>query len=291
MPAMWEWYEDIVIDSGRQPLFLALIAFIATFMITRLITRLIRSGRGPFGNMSAGGVHVHHVVPGVVAVLAGGLMGFSANRHGIWFEVGAVLFGIGAALVLDEFALILHLDDVYWKEEGRLSADAVLIAVAFMGASLVIASPSDPPGPPETDPIVGALIPILFVLLWVIPIGVTMVKGKLLLGAMSMIVPAIAWVAAIRLARPNSPWAHMRYEQRPHLMLRSQERYERLDAKWVPMKRWFEGRIFGFSDEAPESPVEDPHRASAPDQLADPDRHRVPEPVARQDEDETEKQR
>ena len=73
----------------------------------------------------------------------------------------------------DSFALILHLDDVYWEQEGRVSADAVLIAVAFMGACLVIASPGDPPGPPETDPYVNALIPVVFVLLWVLPIGVT----------------------------------------------------------------------------------------------------------------------
>lgn len=270
MRDMWAWYEEIVIDTGRQPLFLALIAFILTFIITRFITRLIRSGRGPFGNVSAGGVHVHHVVPGVVAVLAGGLMGFSANRHGIWFEVGAVLFGIGAALVLDEFAMILHLDDVYWKKEGRLSADAVLIAIAFMGASLVIASPSDPPGPPETDPIVGALIPILFVLLWVIPIGVTMVKGKLLIGAVAMIFPVIAWVAAFRLARPNSPWAHVRYTQHPQLMARSRERYARLDKKWEPAKRWFEERIFGFSDDPDPDSDEGSATESAPGPSSDP---------------------
>lgn len=244
-----DWYQDIIVNSGRQPLFLALVAFIATFIMTRLITRLIRSGRGPFKNLNAGGIHVHHVVPGVIAVLVGGLMGFSATRTGLWEQVGAVLFGIGAALVLDEFALILHLDDVYWEQEGRVSADAVLIAVAFMGACLVIASPGDPPGPPETDPYVNALIPVVFVLLWVLPIGVTILKGKLLTGALSMIFPPIAWVCALRLARPNSPWAHVRYVKREDLRAKSVERYARVDARWRPIRGWFERHVFGFTEE------------------------------------------
>ena len=178
-------------------------------------------------------------------------MGFAATRDGLWQQVGAVLFGIGAALVLDEFALILHLDDVYWEQEGRLSADAVLIAVAVMGASLVIASPSDPPGPPETDPYVGALIPVLFVVLWVAPIAVTILKGKLLLGAISLALPMIAWVAACRLARPSSPWARVRYVRQPELMDRSRERYAKIDARWQPLRRWFQDRIFGFVDREP----------------------------------------
>lgn len=248
---MWDWYREIIIDTGRQPLFLSLVAFILTFITTRAITRLIRSGRGPFGNVSAGGVHVHHVVPGVIAVLIGGLMGFATTRDGIWEEVGAVLFGIGAALVLDEFAMILHLDDVYWKQEGRLSADVVLIAVAVMGASLVIASPANPPGPPESDPLVGALIPIFFILLWVLPIATTILKGKLLLGAVSLAFPVIAWVAALRLARPNSPWAKVRYETRPERMRRSHERYAEIDARWQPLRRWFQDRVFGFVDRDP----------------------------------------
>ena len=246
---VWDWYEDIIIDSGRQPLFLALVAFIATFVVTRAVTRLIRSGRSPFGNINAGGIHVHHVVPGVVAVLVGGLMGFSATRAGLWASAGAVLFGIGAALVLDEFALILHLDDVYWKQEGRVSADAVLIAVAFMGACLVIASPGDPPGPPETDPYVAALIPVIFIVFWVLPIGTTILKGKLFSGAISMVFPPIAWVLAIRLARPNSPWAHVRYSSRPKLMAKSVARYERVDARWRPLRAWFETHVLGFSND------------------------------------------
>jgi len=246
---VWDWYEDIIIDSGRQPLFLSLVAFIATFVVTRGVTRLIRSGRSPFGNISAGGIHVHHVVPGVVAVLIGGLMGFAATRAGFWASAGAVLFGIGAALVLDEFALILHLDDVYWKQEGRVSADAVLIAVALMGACLVIASPGDPPGPPETDPYVAALIPVFFIVFWVVPIGTTILKGKLISGAISMVFPPIAWVLAIRLARPNSPWAHVRYASRPKLMAKSVARYERVDARWRPLRSWFETHVLGFTNE------------------------------------------
>src|SRR5690606_4204050 len=106
------------------------------FVITRVITRLIRAGRGPFGNVTAGSVHVHHVVPGVILTVIGGFGAVAAGRHGFGSAVSAVLFGVGAGLVLDEFALILHLADVYWTEAGRQSVEMVVVTAALVGLLL-----------------------------------------------------------------------------------------------------------------------------------------------------------
>lgn len=245
---MIEWYQHAIVDTGRQPLFLILVAFVLTFVITRVVTRMIRAGIGPFKNVSAGGIHVHHVVPGIIAILVGGLVGFGASAFGFWLNFGAIVFGVGAALVLDEFAMILHLDDVYWKNEGRLSADVVLIACGVMACALVVAAPQDPPGPEETDPYVRVLTPIFFVLLVMMPIAVTILKGKVFVAAVSLL-PFITWVSwftAIRLAKPGSPWAKVFYERRPEKLDRSRARAARSAKRWNPLRKWFQDHVFGF---------------------------------------------
>lgn len=244
---MLNWYLETIVNPGRQPLFLALVAFVATFILTRAITRLIRSGKGPFGNVSAGDLHVHHMVPGVICVLVGGMMALSVSRHGIWIHLAGILFGIGAALVLDEFAMILHLEDVYWQNEGRLSADAVLIAMAVMGCTIWVVAPDNPPGPPETDPWVRVIGPLLFAVLWIVPTAVTVLKGKLLTAAMALWMPYFAWVGAWRLAKPNSPYALFRYQGKPEKLARAQRRYDRIQRRVKPMRDFWMYKVFGFS--------------------------------------------
>ncbi|RRR66131.1 hypothetical protein EHS43_45070, partial [Streptomyces sp. RP5T] len=133
---MGHWLHRNIVEPGKLPLLLALTAFVLTFLITRVITRLIRAGKGPFGNVSTGGVHIHHVVPGVVLTVVGGFGAVASGRNGFGAGLCAVLFGMGAGLVLDEFALILHLDDVYWSEEGRKSVEVVVLTVALVGLVL-----------------------------------------------------------------------------------------------------------------------------------------------------------
>lgn len=126
-------YQDDIIERGRQPQFLLLVAFILTFAIVRFITTSIRDERRlPFiRNIEAGGTHIHHLVPGILLLLMTGYM--AAALAGWWWrDVIAVLFGIGAALTLDEFALWLHLEDVYWLEKGRVSLRAVMVFAAFV---------------------------------------------------------------------------------------------------------------------------------------------------------------
>lgn len=128
---MGDWWYRNIVEPGKLPLLLALAAFLLTFAATRTITRLIRAGRGPFRNVTPGGMHIHHVVPGVILTVIGGFGAVGSGRHGVGASICAVIFGTGAGLVLDEFALILHLADVYWTEQGRQSVEVVVLAAAL----------------------------------------------------------------------------------------------------------------------------------------------------------------
>ncbi len=127
-----------------MPLVFCLVAFILTFFVTRTIVRYIRSHADsdaprkwwqPRNISAGGGLHIHHVVIGVILVMISGVSMVTLGVNGgvPEFTVAATFFGVGAALVLDEFALILHLQDVYWAEDGRTSVDAVFAAVAVAG--------------------------------------------------------------------------------------------------------------------------------------------------------------
>ena len=133
---MGHWWYRNIIEPGKLPLLLALASFVLTFLVTRVITRLIRAGKGPFRNLTPGGMHVHHVVPGVALMVVGGFIAIASGRRGFGAGTAAVLFGMGVGLVLDEFALILHLDDVYWTEEGRKSVEIVVLTVALVALIL-----------------------------------------------------------------------------------------------------------------------------------------------------------
>ena len=133
-------YETHIYNDNKEPLLLLLIAFVLTFAFTRLYTRVAR--RRGWGSASSGGVHLHHMVIGVIMMAAAGLLSFTQfNYHEILYNIAAILFGGGLALTLDEFAMIFHLRDVYWAEEGRTSIDAILIGAAGAGAVLLMASP------------------------------------------------------------------------------------------------------------------------------------------------------
>ena len=140
-------YESHVFGAGREPAFLMLVSFILTLAGTRFYTRMARV-RG-WGSVHVGDVHVHHLVPGVVLSLVAGGLAVGLGLRELWVASLAILFGGGAALVLDEFAMLLHLDDVYWTNEGRLSIDACLAAVAFLGLSILATFPLPTDGPGE----------------------------------------------------------------------------------------------------------------------------------------------
>jgi len=192
--------------TGRRELVAWLVlGFLATFLVTRFITHAIRTGRGPFRNASVGGVHVHHEVYGIFLLLGTGTVEFTYRPDGAWADLLAVLFGAGAALTLDEFALWLHLEDVYWSREGRSSVDAVLIA-AVVGMLLLIGA-----NPFDADRSRGEGVVVLTVALNLCFAVVAILKGRVVLGVVGVFVPLVAAFASVRLARPASPWARRWY--------------------------------------------------------------------------------
>lgn len=78
---MVDWYSREVFEPGRQPMLFALLAFLVTFLVTRMITRMIRAGKGPFRNVSTGDVHIHHVVPGLIVLLLGGVLALGSSER------------------------------------------------------------------------------------------------------------------------------------------------------------------------------------------------------------------
>lgn len=194
-------------------------AFVVTFAVTRGIVRLIRSGRGPFRDTQVGGVHVHHHVYGIFLVLAAGVGEFVYRPGAPWVQIFAAVFGAGAALTLDEFALWLHLDDVYWTEEGRKSVDAVLVAT-LVGLLLVLgARPFDDTA--EEGQIGFALTAALNLGFSLVAI----VKGKISSGVVGLVIPFVALIAALRLAKPRSLWARRRYRQGSRKLDRASARF------------------------------------------------------------------
>ena len=129
-------YDRHIVHAGKEQAFWVLVSFVVTFIIVRVITHAIRSGRGPFGDMSVGGVHLHHLVPGIILLIVTGYLANALHvRTGRTIVAG--LFGVGAALTLDEFALWRHLQDVYWTKQGRRSIDAIVISATLGGLLLL----------------------------------------------------------------------------------------------------------------------------------------------------------
>lgn len=130
-------YRHDIVEAGRQAQFLVLVAFLVTFLLVRALTHAIRSKRaGPFRDVRVGGMHLHHLVPGILLLLVTGYLAIALDVH-LGRRLIAVLYGVGAALTLDEFALWLRLEDVYWAAEGRRSIDAVVVASTIAGIVLV----------------------------------------------------------------------------------------------------------------------------------------------------------
>src|SRR3981081_1897696 len=125
-------------DERRERLFLASLGFLVTFGIVRGITHLIRAGVGPFHNVSTGGLHIHHLVWGILLLLVVGYIWLiEVGTGSSWIaSVSAHAYGAGAALALDEFALWLNLRDVYWLPAGQVSIDAVVIFAALLSAGI-----------------------------------------------------------------------------------------------------------------------------------------------------------
>lgn len=250
------WYSEHVVDTGRAPALFALVGFVVTFVVVRAITRHIRArgakGAAPggaeaapaagaddagpevatpdgrerrrlVGDVTIGGVHVHHQVWGILLVLLAGMLEFRYSPGSPWSEVLALFFGAGAALALDEFALWLYVDDVYWTPEGQRSIVAILVGGALGGALLLSASPVGEM--PDDATAQGRVAFVVTVVVHLVLAFVSVLKGKLATGLIGVVVPVVALVGAVRLAKPASYWARRRYAARPRRMDRAERRF------------------------------------------------------------------
>jgi hypothetical protein len=212
-------------DRGQRSGFLLLAAFLVTFLFIRTSARLIRDPRVTWwpGNVETrSGLHIHHLVWGIGLLLSAGFLGLALDPPSPWRELVAVAFGIGAGLTLDEFALVLYVQDVYWAKEGRASLDAVVVAALLAGLVVMGLAPFDLEEQGGSIAAVACTGLVVFLLA-----AVAIVKGKLLIGLVGVFVPLVALVGAIRLARPGSRWAKRRYAAGGEKLRRAQSRERR----------------------------------------------------------------
>jgi hypothetical protein len=219
------WFRTEIVQTGRLPLACFFVVFLTGFCFIRLSVRMIRAKvRWWPGNVTAGDVHIHHMVFGVVFMVVAGVAGLAAPLYPVGWRAGAAgLFGLGTALVLDEFALILHLRDVYWTSDGRVSIDAVFIAAGITALLLLGATPVGVEPAADTFPTFILSAAALFVLA-----AITLLKGKIWTAVFGLFLPPLFLIGAIRLARPGSPWARWRYRTRPARLIRAAVRERRL---------------------------------------------------------------
>jgi hypothetical protein len=249
---MGQWWQDNIIEPDKLPLLLCFAAFIVTFLSTRVITRLIRAGIGPFkNNVSSSGVHVHHAVPGIILLILGTIMALR-GPDSPWIEIAGVLSGIGISLILDEFALILHLQDVYWANEGRVSVEMIGLATAVFGFVLLGFSPLGVDELSVDDLEIRATL-LTGVVAHFLLLLVCVLKGKYRSALVGCFVAPVAWWAACRLARPTSWWGR-RY-RRPRKIERARRREAKFQARWDPRWRWVSDLIAG-APSMPDPPPE-----------------------------------
>jgi hypothetical protein len=218
-------FWDQLVEHDEQGLFLVLAGFILSFAFIRMSTRLMRSPKVPWwpgSVVSESGVHLHHLVFGIVTMMVAGTLGFSTLGASPWIEICAFAFGIGAGLTIDEFALWVYLDDVYWAEEGRSSIDATVIAAAGMVLLLLGFTPFDFDTSSAVE-IAGSIVTLLIVLAMV---AICFAKQRLMHGWVGFFFLPIAIYGASRLGKPSSPWARRRYGDRdPAKQTRAEERF------------------------------------------------------------------
>jgi hypothetical protein len=142
----FEISQHFLDDRGQRSGFILLAAFLGAFLFIRTSSRLIRSPKVPWwpGSVETkGGLHLHHLVWGIVLIMSSGFLNFVLKPGSPWSEILAGAFGIGAGFTLDEFALWIHLEDVYWSEQGRISIDAVVVATLLGGMIVLGLAPFD----------------------------------------------------------------------------------------------------------------------------------------------------
>lgn len=228
MPAaiVSDLWNDQLVAHDRQWLFLVLVGLVGSFGFIRMSTRLMRSPRvqwWPGSLVSDSGVHLHHLVFGIVTMMLAGTISFAGFATSPIYEICAFLFGVGIGLTIDEFALWVHLDDVYWAREGRSSIDAAVIAAGALGLLVLGARPFD--GEPAGGP-GGLVIGVAAVAILLVLVGICLAKQRVTHGLVGIYVFPLAVYGASRLGKPGSPWARRFYgEHNPAKQAKAERRF------------------------------------------------------------------
>jgi hypothetical protein len=221
-----DFWNDQIVDEEKQGLFLVLIGFLLSFAFIRMSTRLMRSPRVPWwpgSVVSESGVHLHHLVFGIVTMMISGAIGFTVLGDSPYAEICAFAFGVGAGLTIDEFALWVYLEDVYWSEEGRVSIDATVLAAGAMGLILIGFTPFTWESG-SLDQTIGSLISAGVVLGVV---AICFAKQRLLHGTIGFFFLPVGIYGAIRIGKPGSPWGRRRYRERnPEKLATAEDRFK-----------------------------------------------------------------
>lgn len=212
-------------ENHEQAVFLVLVGFLGSFAFIRMSTRIIRSESVSWwpGNVeSESGVHVHHLVFGIVTMMIAGTLAFVADGRTPYTELCALGFGVGVGLTIDEFALWVHLEDVYWAKEGRSSIDATVIAAAVM---LLIVLGANPLTIDSGSPAI-VISSILATALVFVMVAICFLKGRVMHGVVGFFIFPIAIYGACRIGKPSSTWGRRRYgERRPKKQAKAEERF------------------------------------------------------------------
>ena len=199
-------YERTIHETGREPEFIFLCAFLLTFSFIRTSAHMINAGVSWWpGNVNVGGTHIHHLVWGIVIVVVTGyLTGVAEVREQPGYYILVGLFGFGCGLTFDEFALWLNLRDVYWEKEGRRSIDAVIV-VALLGLLGVTGFGGWVESADDITNGAFAAVGIVGIAALALAL-VTAAKGRLLLAAFAVLFWPVGIVGATRIAKPGSIW-------------------------------------------------------------------------------------
>lgn len=239
-----DFWTDQLGTDGRQGLFLVLVGFLGSFGFIRMSTRIMRSPRiswWPGSVVSDSGVHLHHLVFGIVAMMAAGTLAIFMEVSP-WWEIACVVFGIGMGLTIDEFALWVHLDDVYWSTEGRSSIDATVVAAVAMGLILLGADPFEGLSVDSGTDILASVLVLAIVL------GTTLTcfaKRRMVHGTVGFFLWPIAMYGAVRIGKPNSMWARRFYGERNRAKQAKSDKRFRPDRRTARFKETFRDAVGG----------------------------------------------
>jgi hypothetical protein len=215
-------YRIHIEDADKEYHFLILVSFLVSWGFIRMSTHMIRAQVSWWpGNVETkGGTHIHHMFWGILLLLSMGYIGLSFTLGAPWIELVAVGFGIGMGLTLDEFALWLNLEDVYWAPKGRQSIDAVIATTALLVITLI--------GAQFWIDVYQAVIGLfgiggdeltsgettLFIVSWHVLAAclalVCLLKRKIFMAILGLFFPIVGLIGALRPAKPGSRWERLR---------------------------------------------------------------------------------